>query len=87
MKKFIGILIVILMFGMGAGGFFLQWAQLSVPLGIRSRFFGIEGQLAQGREYLWHKPILANVEVAVFIPSILARQIRASGTGLEMKIQ
>ena len=85
MKKFIGILLVIVILGLGAGGFFLGWVQWRIPPGsygvVRSKFFGVEDQLVQEGQFrwLWYKLIPTNVEITVFTPSLVVRQIHASG--------
>jgi hypothetical protein len=70
MKKFFTFLIILI--ALGAGGFFLGWAQLPVPHGsygvLSSKTHGIYGQVLEDGKFvwLWYRLIPKNTKITVF---------------------
>ena len=83
MKKFLVFLLFLLI--LAGAVFFLGWAQLKVPHGsygvIRSKTHGIDSQIVREGEFrwLWYKLIPTNVEISVFTPKTVTRNINSSG--------
>jgi len=83
MKKFL--FIVFLLLVLGGAGFFLGWAQLTVPPGsygvMRSKTHGLESKVIRDGEFrwIWYKILPTNAKVSVFTISPVKRSIKTSG--------
>jgi hypothetical protein len=83
MKKFFFILFLLLI--LGGTGFFLGWAQLTVPPGsygvMRSKTHGLESEvIREGKfRWIWYKMLPTNAKVSVFTISPVKRSIESSG--------
>jgi len=83
MKKFLFILFLLLV--LGCTGFFLGWAQLTVPPGsygvMRSKTHGLESKVIRDGEFrwIWYKMLPTNAKVSVFTISPVKRSIKTSG--------
>jgi hypothetical protein len=83
MKKFLFILFLLL--ALGGTGFFLGWAQLTVPPGsygvMRSKTHGLEAEVIRDGEFrwFWYKIIPTNANVSVFTIKPVKRSIKSSG--------
>jgi len=84
MKKFL--FFVLLLMIIGGAGFFLGWAQLTVPPGsygvLRSKTHGLDPQVIREGEFrwLWYKLIPTNVTVSTYTLGPVTRSIRSSGS-------
>jgi len=84
MKKFLIFLLVLII--LGAAGFFLGWAHLTVPPGsfgvLRSNTHGLESRTIQDGEFawFWYKLIPTNARVSVFTLAPVNHPIRVSGS-------
>ena len=83
MKKFL--LFLVLLIILGGTGFFLGWAQLTVPPGsygvMRSKTHGLDSQVIHDGEFrwIWYKLIPTNVSISVYSISPVKRSIRSTG--------
>jgi len=83
MKKFLFILFLLLV--LGGAGFFLGWAQLTVPPGsygvMRSKTHGLEKEVIRDGEFrwIWYKIIPTNAKVSVYTIGPVKRTIKTSG--------
>jgi len=83
MKKFL--LFLFLLLALGGTGFFLGWAQLTVPPGsygvMRSKTHGLESKVIRDGEFrwIWYKMLPTNAKVSVFTISPVKRSIKTSG--------
>ena len=83
MKKFL--FFVLLLMIIGGAGFFLGWAQLTVPPGsygvLRSKTHGLDPQVIREGEFrwLWYKLIPTNVTITAYTLGLVTRPIRSSG--------
>ncbi|MCL2007987.1 MAG: hypothetical protein FWG77_07865 [Treponema sp.] len=84
MKKFLLFLLFLII--LGAAGFFLGWAHLTVPTGsygvMRSKTHGLDTQVIRDGEFrwLWYKLIPTNVDISVFTISPVRRSFRSTGS-------
>jgi len=84
MKKFLFFLVFLAV--LGGTGFFLGWAQLTVPPGsygvLRSKTHGLDPQVIREGEFrwLWYKLIPTNVAISTYTLGPVTRPIRSSGT-------
>lgn len=84
MKKFLIILLFLVV--LGIAGFFLGWAQLTVPPGsfgvMRSKTHGLDAQVIRDGEFrwIWYKLIPTNAEISVYTIDQVRRPIRSSGS-------
>jgi hypothetical protein len=83
MKKFLFVLFLLLV--LGGTGFFLGWAQLTVPPGsygvMRSKTHGLETEVIRDGEFrwIWYKMIPTNAKVSVYTIGPVKRSIKSSG--------
>jgi hypothetical protein len=83
MKKFLFVLFFLLI--LLTAGFFLGWAQLTVPPGsygvMRTKTHGLETEVIRDGKFLWfwYKIIPTNAKVSVFTVGPVKRSIRSSG--------
>jgi hypothetical protein len=83
MRKFFITLFILL--ALGGAIFFLGWAQLKVPPGsfgvMRSKTHGIDSALIREGEFrwVWYKLIPTNVEIQVYRPGRVEREISRRG--------
>jgi hypothetical protein len=83
MKKFLFVLFLLLV--LGGTGFFLGWAQLTVPPGsygvMRSKTHGLESKVIQDGEFrwIWYKMLPTNAKVSVYTIKPVKRTIKTSG--------
>ncbi|GHV13659.1 hypothetical protein FACS189491_08900 [Spirochaetia bacterium] len=83
MKKFFVFLVVLLI--LGGAGFFLGWAQLTVPPGsygvLRSKTHGLDSRLIREGEFrwVWYKLIPTNVTIQLFTPNRIEKTFTFRG--------
>jgi hypothetical protein len=83
MKKFFGILLILIL--LGGAAFFFGWAQLRVPAGslgiIRSKTHGVDPKPVKEGEFrwLWYKLIPTNVSIEVYRPERITLSFKGSG--------
>ncbi|MDR1057924.1 MAG: hypothetical protein LBL43_00075 [Treponema sp.] len=83
MKKFLGVLAILIL--LGGAAFFFGWAQLQVPAGslgiIRSKTHGIDPRPVREGEFrwIWYKLIPTNVTIEVYSPQRITRAFNSSG--------
>lgn len=84
MKKFLFVLLFLII--LGGTGFFLGWAQLTVPPGsygvMRSKTHGLETEVIRDGEFrwIWYKMIPTNAVVSVYTLGPVRHSFRNSGT-------
>jgi hypothetical protein len=84
MKKFLGVLAILIL--LGGAAFFFGWAQLQVPAGslgiIRSKTQGVDPRPVREGEFrwIWYKLIPTNVTIEVYTPQRIARAFRGAGS-------
>ena len=84
MKKFLFFILFLII--LGGAGFFLGWAQLTVPPGsygvMRSKTHGLDSQVIQDGEFrwIWYKLIPTNTEISVFTLSPVRHSFKSSGS-------
>jgi hypothetical protein len=84
MKKFMGILLLLIL--LGGAGFFFGWAQFPLALGaygvMRSKTHGTDPEVIKGGEFrwVWYKLIPTNVEILSFTLPKISRSIENRGS-------
>jgi len=84
MKKFLFFLFLLAV--LGGTGFFMGWAQLTVPPGaygvMRSKTHGLDSEVIRDGEFrwVWYKLIPTNAEVSVYTLGPVKRTFRNSGS-------
>jgi hypothetical protein len=83
MKKFLGVLAILML--LGGAAFFFGWAQLQVPAGslgiIRSKTHGVDPRpVGEGEfRWVWYKLIPTNVTIEVYRPGRINHAFSSSG--------